>query len=108
MTKTLSSHATISPEDAELAIYIDFEGFEGKSPALLGVLIGDSLEQIILDPELRLAAHAKGLRTSSLIQEAVRLRTLSTDQERLIVAYSQHERNLLVTYAQLDIGHRYR
>jgi hypothetical protein len=101
-------HKVISPSEAERGIYIDCEGFEDQAPTLIGVLIGDDLDQIVLDPELQPAAIAKGLRVSVLSKEASRLQQLSVREERLIVAYSQHERNLLMTYAQIDITDCYR
>lgn len=104
----VNPHAVISTKEAERGIYIDFEGFEEKPPTLLGILIDNHLEQVVLDPEMELVAAARGHRLCSLDAEARRLLKLSSDEQRLIIAYSQHERKQIVTYAQIDIGGHYR
>lgn len=109
MVRRLSNpYTVISPAEAEKAIYVDCEGFEDQSPSLIGVLIGDELEQIVLDPELQPVAIARCHRVISFGEEASRLRHLSTREDRLVVAFSQHEKNLFSTYAQIDISERYR
>ena len=61
MPKKKNPHASISSTEAGRAIYIDFEGFQDKSPSLIGVLIEDKFEQIVLDPGLVSAASAKAM-----------------------------------------------
>lgn len=94
-------HSLISPVEAERAIYVDCEGFTDKSPSLIGVLIGDGIEQIVLDSELQRVAIARHHRLASFSAEAARLHQLSTQENRVIVAYSQHERNLFF-YSRAD------
>ena len=106
--RRLNPHALILPIEAERAIYIDFEGFKEKSPTLLGVLIEDNLEQVILDSALLPLANARGHRVSTLAGEAYRLVQRSADEKRLIVAYTQHERKVLSTFANTDIDEHYR
>ncbi|MFG0251656.1 MAG: hypothetical protein ACF8NJ_02140 [Phycisphaerales bacterium JB038] len=56
--------ATLTSADAARAIYLDFEGFTNEAPALLGVLVDDSFETLVLDPVLRPAAEDRGLRVT--------------------------------------------
>ena len=69
MPKKKNPHASISSAEAERAIYIDFEGFQDKSPSLIGVLVENDFEQIVLDPELESAARAKSMRLVNLSDE---------------------------------------
>jgi hypothetical protein len=101
-------HALISIAEAHRAIYIDCEGFENRSPTLLGILVGEALEQVVLDPDLAVVAEARNHRLSTFKREAAQLLERSVNESRLIVAYSQHERNLFMTYAQVDIVDAYR
>lgn len=98
----------ISPDEAKRAIYIDCEGFMDKSPALIGLLIGEQFEQVVLDPDLELVAKAREHRMSSFKTEATRLYELSEDESRMIVAYSQHEKNMFLEYAGSDLTNKYR
>ena len=68
-TKAKTTPSTTTPlnrKAARAAIYLDFEGFTTGAPALLGVLIDDSFETIVLDPTLSPAAQEKGLRARAL------------------------------------------
>ncbi len=60
-TSLKKQFSDITLAEAERAIYIDFEGFENKSPHLIGVLIDDTYQSIVLDPELTLAAEQRQL-----------------------------------------------
>jgi hypothetical protein len=53
---------------AKRAIYIDFEGFLGKAPSLIGVAIGSKFYQVALDEGLRLAA-ARSVRSGTCHQD---------------------------------------
>jgi predicted nuclease of restriction endonuclease-like RecB superfamily len=106
--RRINPHAVISLMEAERGIYIDCEGFAEQSPALIGILIGDNLEQVLLDQELEPIAIAKGHRMSSLTEVAMQLAQQSEREERPIIAYSQHELNLLMKYARIDISKVYR
>ena len=105
--KPIQPHALISQREAERAIYIDCEGFEDRSPSLLGVLVGEQLEQIVLDPGLAAVARARGHRLSSFEQEILALLDRCKKEGRRIVAYSQHERNLVLQYVNQDAGEWY-
>lgn len=108
MAKTKNPHAVISLAEAERAIYIDCEGFKDKSPTLIGVLMDGTIEQIVFDPDLELAATRKGLRISTFGAEARRIYELCLQEQRVIVAYSEHELRLFADYADIDIGTHYR
>lgn len=100
--------ARLSQAEAERAIYIDFEGFEGHSPSLLGILIDNSLEQVVFDTRLSLAAEAKNLRVTTLRDTVINLLAKSEAEGRLIVAYSQYEKNVIEEFAQADLTGPYR
>jgi hypothetical protein len=99
---------SISFDEARRAIYIDFEGFEDTSPSLIGILVGDSLEQVVLDHRLENAAKAKGLPMERLQECISRIQIRSSNESRLIIAYSQHEKNVILNYANVDLTGIYR
>jgi hypothetical protein len=98
----------ITLAEATRGIYVDCEGFKERSPSLIGVLIEDQFEQVVFDPGLKLAAEAKGLRVSSFPSEAARIARLARDEDRVVVAYSQMERQLFSDYAGVELGSHYR
>lgn len=98
----------ISMEAAERAIYIDFEGFTDQSPALLGILIDDQFEQVVLDPRLQQAAVAKHLRVVSLDDIIKELMNRANEEKRYVVAYTQHEKNVVRRFADIDLTGPYR
>ena len=53
--------------DLSRAIYIDFEGHQDQAPALIGILVDDAFEIVVLDwrrthPEVRPARRARRVR----------------------------------------------
>jgi hypothetical protein len=42
-------HAVITTDEAQRAIDVDCEGFVDQSPTLLGLPVGDTLEQVVLE-----------------------------------------------------------
>lgn len=98
----------ISKQEAVDAIYIDFEGFANHPPSLLGVLVGDTLEQVVLEERLRGAAEAKKLRVEPLASVIGALVKRCECERRLLVAYSQHEKDVILQYAGIDLGELYR
>lgn len=105
---TRSKDAFITPAEAQRAIYIDFEGFADAPPALLGMTVDGRTEQVVLDPQLADAAHTRACRLSSLQDEVAALLARATQEGRAIVAYSQHERNVCLGFAGIDIAPVYR
>jgi hypothetical protein len=98
----------ISSSDVIRAFFIDFEGFAGSTPALLGILVDGMFEQVVLDERLSEAARAKGLRVSSLLAEVEHLLTRCEQEGRQIVAFSQYERNTILDHCGIDLGAAYR
>jgi len=39
----------VTPEEANRAVYFDFEGFKSESPSLIGILVEGHLDQVVLD-----------------------------------------------------------
>ena len=98
----------ITLAEAERAIYIDFEGFEKKAPHLIGVLINDTYQSIVLDPELTLAAEAKQLPVMCLKDAMESVLQQSVQEDRHIVGFSYYEKDTVLKYAGIGISHRYR
>jgi hypothetical protein len=105
---SLPTEKKISLSDAERAIYIDFEGFEKEAPALLGILIDEVFEQIILDEKFQGAATYKNpmrfVPGKQLISE---LLDRSIKEDRRIVAFSAHEKAQCMRWYQIDISKQY-
>ena len=51
--------SSITAQEIEKAIYMDFEGFENKPPTLIGSFCEGEFSQIVFNSALRLAANAK-------------------------------------------------
>lgn len=99
---------SITPEEAIRAVYIDFEGFQDKRPSILGILQQYDFRQVVLDPRLKPAATAKGLKTSSLKVEVKRLLKECQAEDQPLVAYTQYEKCMIQEYAGIDISPSYR
>ncbi len=106
--KTKKIQSKITPKEAEIGIYIDFEGFVDQSPSMLGILIEDEFEQVVFDQALYSAAMAKGLRMNSFESEMQALIDRAKLENRPIIAYTQHEFNVVKKYAKHDIAIIYR
>ena len=103
---------TLTPTDAKRAIYVDFEGYRDHAPALIGILVEDEFEIVVLDEALQSAAAAKACRTTD---GAVALRELAERaraEGRRICAFGNHERDAAREYFDVDLediyvnGHR--
>ena len=99
-----SFEGSLTSEMVKRAIYIDFEGFWGQAPSLIGVAIGARFYQVALNEGLRLAAAAKKIPVRSgdrlvrdLLERAVR-------EERRIVAFSSCEKRICRDYYRLDLA----
>lgn len=108
MTRPRKRDWSLTTEQAMRGLYIDFEGFKGKPPALIGILVDGALEQVVLDERLRLAADAKGLRVATLAEVGLELLGRCVKEQRVIIAFSQHEQTMFSAHAQLDIEEYYR
>ena len=106
-TETLASEKIITKQDAERAIYIDFEGFEAREPSLIGVSIDSHFEQVILSISLRSAAKAKGLAIRDGKEYLNELFNLAIKENRKIVAFSSHEKEQCHKWYGLNISQVY-
>jgi hypothetical protein len=100
MTKA-TKHETLTPEQAEQAIYLDFEGFAEKPPVLAGFLGNGVFEQVVLDPSFESAGRAWRLRCESGATNMAQLVALCRSEDRKLVCYSEHE--LLVMRSSYDL-----
>ncbi len=87
---------SLTSEMVKRAIYIDFEGFWGQAPSLIGVAIGAKFYQVALDEGLRLAAGAKKIPVRSgdeLVRDLL---------ERAVTRETPHRRLFVVREADLQ------
>jgi len=88
--------------EAQDGIYIDFEGPQNDTSALLGCIIDGCLERAVLDDGLRLAAQFSGFRLSTLDDEFIRILKLGITENRKIFAFSHTERTIFKNYSSLS------
>jgi len=94
----------LSEEEAQRALYIDFEGGQDQPPVLLGILrhrgmaAEPNVFQVVLDPEFEAAGPAsRGLR------EAVEIVAQRAENgDRRIVSWSQHDLEVVRTLRDED------
>jgi hypothetical protein len=95
----------ITADETRRAIYIDYEGNKDRPPTLLGVLISEStneeewrLQQTVFEPEFWPCVGKKGAKTTAKGDHVNTLRQvieLAHNNERCIVAWSEHELNIV-------------
>lgn len=97
--------------EARRALFIDYEGSKGRPPTLLGVLCeGDAdsdgngdFRQYVLEPAFHPCAGKRGARYAVPASETDVLATLAERcecEDRLLVAWSEHDRRLMESAAQ--------
>jgi hypothetical protein len=94
----------LSKEDFKKAIFIDFEGFMNKPPALIGYLYDQKFVQIIFDDALKPAALAKGLPVREGKVEVANLLMFAKHEGRRIVAYTQFDKNVAFEQFGVDLS----
>ncbi|MGZ5424319.1 MAG: hypothetical protein ACXW2V_06825 [Candidatus Aminicenantales bacterium] len=94
----------LTPEEAERAIYIDFEGFLTEEPSFIGVSIDSEFYQIVFDPALQLAAEAKHKRVGSGKLLTRELLERAVKEDRRIVAFTQCEKQICKRFYQIDLS----
>lgn len=102
------SHGRITPAEASRAIYVDCEGLKNSAPSLLGILVDGTFESVMVDERLASAAIARQQRCVPLAAVASELLARCRSEGRVLVAYSQHELRLFLTYAAIDFYDVYR
>lgn len=93
-----------SHNEVARAIYIDLEGFVDTSPSLVGMLVEDLFEQIVLDPGLATAAQAKGLRSVSPKKYFEWLLRRAKSEDRRICAFTRHELTTVAKHFDIDLS----
>ena len=94
-------------EQLERGIYIDFEGRKGQPPKILGVLIGDEFRQYTLDSALAGAAEYSRIETANIKAITSSLYEQARKEDRHLVAWSEHELQMMRKFASLDVSPRY-
>ena len=106
--KSLSSEKKITQAEAQRAIYIDFKGFTREAPALVGVLIEERFQQVILDLKFRGAASYRNpIHVVPGRMFISTLLALATAEDRRIVAFSAHGKEQCLRWYEIDISQRY-
>lgn len=108
LTKELKEFfSNISKEEARRGIYIDFEGFQDKSPTLIGILVDGNFKQVVFDEMLKPAADEKGLTVIDANEYLPKLIQLAKNESRRIIAFSQYENNVFSHFFSLDLNPYY-
>jgi len=126
-----SAKQTISPYEAQRALYVDFEGRKDEPPALLGAMYATGarfsdtrvvMSHYVVDPQLsRLGSawtidgpYRYDVRHESLSGALNAVIRLARSKNRLIVSWSQHDLGVIVQYGNLrgmladELAARYR
>lgn len=98
----------ISPTEAVRAIYFDFEGFEDEAPVLLGTVCAYQSKLFVLDEELRPAAQEIEAEVASLNEAVETLFATARDEDRRLVAFTQHEKQQIERWTHLSVPSGYR
>jgi hypothetical protein len=92
----------LSPAEAENALYIDFEGRKDKPPVLLGATHRKhamAVYQYLTDPRYAALGEPNGLQVLTLSEAVLRIIQRAEANDRLIVAWTNHELNVVEHYA---------
>jgi hypothetical protein len=83
---------SLSREESESAIWLDFEGLHYRPPTFAGYLIGDTYQIDILNSEIfTLSESPHGLGCHELNECCAWLVEKALREERVIIGYSEHE-----------------
>lgn len=102
--RKLRRRRTISLEQARRGIYIDFEGFENSGPSLVGILVDNTFTQVVFESSLRNAAKAKNCAVSDICTTIKELINKCSEEDRLLIAYTEHEYDVIKTYCDSDVS----
>jgi hypothetical protein len=97
----------ISPSEIERALYLDFEGFVESPPSLAGIRCENDFHQVVFDDALEPAAAAKGLHLALVDNFLRELLHRCRREDRRLVAFSQHEKNVATLWADVDLASVY-
>lgn len=102
---TQGIHTLISPQEADRAIYLDYEGNIGRDPVLLGWMIDGALYGAVVDPTFHTCAHryrAKHIGCADHLELVTSLVEQAETEDRKLISWSQHDYKFLCE--QLGIG----
>lgn len=102
--ETKAYESSMSQVETARAIYIDFEGFVDKAPALIGVATEGDFFQVALDQGLELAAVARKMSSQQGDEVIGSLLAKAREEKRRIVAYSQHEKRVCKKFYAIDLS----
>jgi hypothetical protein len=106
--KSLPSEKRINKAEADRAFYIDFEGFVKEAPAMIGILVENHFEQIVLDAKFRGAAAYKDPMTVMSGESVIsNLLSRSLAEDRKIVAFSTLEKEQCMRWYGVNISQSY-
>jgi hypothetical protein len=95
--------ASLTPSEADRAIYIDFEGFTDRSPDLVGILCEENFKQVVLK-RLLVSTSSSGSTSFQPIQSILReLKSRAESENRKIIAFSEHEADVARRFANVDL-----
>ena len=98
------SRTRITPDEARRALYIDFEGRKDGPPVLLGCTTKSrvrshlSVWQAVTEPRLTPLAVADGIESMALAEAVERILRRAERKDRLIVAWSERELDVVREY----------
>ena len=99
----------ITPDEARRALYIDFEGRKGAPPVLLGctrrsrLRTSDTVWQAVTEPRLTPFAVADGIESLALPEAVERILVRAEKRDRLIVAWTEHELDVVREYCPEEL-----
>jgi hypothetical protein len=92
----------LTPDEARRALYIDFEGRKDRPPVLLGAgrwSKAERVHQYVTDPRYAALGELDGLEVLTLSDAVLRIVQRAEAGDRLIVAWTSHELNIVSRFA---------
>jgi hypothetical protein len=87
---------SITREEAQRAIYLDFECNKDQSPSFAGTIIDDKYQATLLEDVFKPAATSKNFLQQDLSEFAQKILKLAQTEDRVVVAWSKHELGFLI------------
>lgn len=95
------SKRRLTPDEARRALYVDFEGRKDHPPVLLGAtryVPAGRVHQYVTDPQFAAIADDEALEVLSLSAAIERIIQRAEKRDRLIVAWTEHELEIVGCY----------
>lgn len=87
---------SITREEAQRAIYLDFECNIKQPPSFAGTIIDDTYQATLLEDIFKPVATSKKLMMQDLLGFAQKILKLAQSEDRVVVAWSKHELGFLI------------